>query len=78
MQLQHRVHNEENRKLQEEVSRLKVEKEQQQRLLVQSLLLPEGARIDACLKHEITRLTDENLVSVHSGLDLSPCLSLIS
>ncbi|KAL3061378.1 hypothetical protein OYC64_009541 [Pagothenia borchgrevinki] len=61
MQLQHRVHNEENRKLQEEVSRLKVEKEQQQRLLVQSLLLPEGARIDASLKHEITRLTDENL-----------------
>ncbi|KAF3854942.1 hypothetical protein F7725_022997 [Dissostichus mawsoni] len=61
MQLQHRVHNEENRKLQEEVSRLKVEKEQQQRLLAQSLLLPEGARIDASLKHEITRLTDENL-----------------
>ncbi|XP_063758462.1 unconventional myosin-Va-like isoform X2 [Eleginops maclovinus] len=61
MQLQHRGHNEENRKLQEEVNKLKVEKEQQQRLLAQSLLLPEDARIDASLKHEITRLTGENL-----------------
>ncbi|XP_059191522.1 unconventional myosin-Va-like [Centropristis striata] len=61
MQEQERVHNEENRKLLEEVKKLKAEKEQQQKLLAQSLLLPEDARIEASLKHEITQLTNENL-----------------
>nr|XP_033490156.1 unconventional myosin-Va-like [Epinephelus lanceolatus] len=61
MREQERVHNEENKKLAEEVKKLKAEKEQQQKLLAQSLLLPEDARIDASLKHEITRLTNENL-----------------
>ncbi|XP_029289652.1 LOW QUALITY PROTEIN: unconventional myosin-Va-like [Cottoperca gobio] len=61
MQEQDRVHNEESRKLLEEVNKLKAEKEQQQKLLTQSLLLPEDARIDASLKHEITRLANENL-----------------
>ncbi|XP_074488727.1 unconventional myosin-Va-like [Sebastes fasciatus] len=61
MQEQDRVHSEENKKLLVEVNKMKAGKEQQQKLLAQSLLLPEDARIDASLKHEITRLTNENL-----------------
>ncbi|XP_075945364.1 unconventional myosin-Va-like [Anarhichas minor] len=61
MQEQKRAHHEDNRKLLEEANKFKGEKEQQQKLLAQSLLLPEDARIDASLKHEITRLTNENL-----------------
>ncbi|XP_041794286.1 unconventional myosin-Va-like isoform X2 [Chelmon rostratus] len=61
MQEQERVHNEKYRELLEEVNKLKNEKEQQQKLLAQSLFLSEDARIEASLKHEITRLTNENL-----------------
>ncbi|KAM4553693.1 unconventional myosin-Va-like isoform 1-T1 [Fundulus diaphanus] len=61
MQEQERVHSERYRKLVEEMDKLRAEKEQQQKLLAQSLLLPEDARVEACLKHEITRLTTENL-----------------
>ncbi|KAM6926565.1 unconventional myosin-Va-like [Lycodopsis pacificus] len=61
MQEQKRAHHEDNRKLLEEVNKFKGEKEQQQKLLARSLLLPEDARIEASLKHEITRLTSENL-----------------
>ncbi|XP_018521855.1 unconventional myosin-Va [Lates calcarifer] len=61
MQEQERVNNEKCRKLLEEVSKLKDEKEQHQKLLAQSLLLPEDARIEMILKHEITRLTNDNL-----------------
>ncbi|KAM4572313.1 unconventional myosin-Va-like [Odontesthes bonariensis] len=61
VQKQERHHNERYRKLVEEVNKLRYEKEQQQKLLAQSLLLPENARVEASLKHEITRLTNENL-----------------
>ncbi|XP_044050300.1 unconventional myosin-Va-like isoform X2 [Siniperca chuatsi] len=61
MQEQERVHSEKYRKLHEEVNKLKNEKEQQQKLMAQSLLLPEDARIEASLNHEIIRLTNENL-----------------
>uniref|UniRef100_A0A673C6B1 Myosin VAb n=1 Tax=Sphaeramia orbicularis TaxID=375764 RepID=A0A673C6B1_9TELE len=61
MREQARIHSEETKTLQEQVSKFKKEKEQQQKLLAQSLLLPEDARIDASLQHEITRLTSENL-----------------
>ncbi|XP_047451956.1 unconventional myosin-Va-like isoform X2 [Mugil cephalus] len=61
MQEQERVHDEKYRTLEEEVNKLKEEKKQEQKLLAQSLLLPEDARIEASLKHEITRLTKENL-----------------
>ncbi|XP_011474322.1 unconventional myosin-Va [Oryzias latipes] len=61
MQEEQRVHDERYQKLLEEVNKLKAEKEQQQKLLAQSLILPEDARIEASLKHEITRLTNENL-----------------
>lgn len=68
---------EEYNKLLEEVKRLRKEKEEEQNLLAQSLVLSEDARIDACLKHEITRLTAENLV-LGSGLLLSLMLSFIN
>ncbi|XP_027900326.1 unconventional myosin-Va-like isoform X1 [Xiphophorus couchianus] len=61
MQEQECLHNEKYRKLNEEMNKLRTEKEHQQKLLAMSLLLPEDARIDASLKHEITRLTTENL-----------------
>uniref|UniRef100_A0A8C4HTT2 Myosin VAb n=1 Tax=Dicentrarchus labrax TaxID=13489 RepID=A0A8C4HTT2_DICLA len=61
MREQEQVHNEKYRKLLEEVNKLKKENEQQQKLLTQNLLLSEDARIDASLKHEITRLASENL-----------------
>lgn len=62
MQEQKRVHGEEYKKLLEEVNKLRSEKEQQQKLLAQSLLLSEDARVEASMKHEITRLTNDNLV----------------
>ncbi|XP_028285776.1 unconventional myosin-Va-like isoform X2 [Parambassis ranga] len=61
MQEQERVHNDRYRKLVEELNKLKAEKEQQQKLLAQSLVLPANARIELGLKHEITRLANENL-----------------
>ncbi|XP_030586984.1 unconventional myosin-Va-like [Archocentrus centrarchus] len=61
MHEQERLHNEKHTKLVEEMNKLKDEKEQQQKLLAQTLLLPEDARIEASLKLEITRLTRENL-----------------
>lgn len=62
MQQQQRAHTEECRRLLEEVERLREEKEEQQNLLAQSLVLSEDARVEARLKHEITRLARENLV----------------
>ncbi len=75
MQEQERVHSEKYRKLLEEVNKLKNEKEQQQKLLAESLLLSEDARVEASLKHEMTRLTAENLVGLQ---DHSLCLLSIN
>ncbi|KAM7414758.1 hypothetical protein PAMA_019528 [Pampus argenteus] len=61
MQEQQCLQNEKYRALLQEMNKLKEEKEQQQKMLAQSLLLPEDARIEASLKHEMTRLTNENL-----------------
>ncbi|XP_054632722.1 unconventional myosin-Va-like isoform X2 [Dunckerocampus dactyliophorus] len=61
MQNLKKQHSERYEKLQDEVNTLKEEKEQQQKLLAQTLVLPEDARIEAGLKLEITRLTSENL-----------------
>lgn len=75
MQEQKRVHSEEYKKLLQEVNKLRSEKEQQQKLLAQSLLLSEDARVEASMKHEITRLTNDNLVG---PLDLSlPSFTII-
>lgn len=64
MQEQECLHSDKYKKLVEEMNKLRAEKEQQQKLLAQSLLLPEDARVEASLKHEITRLTAENLVGL--------------
>ncbi|XP_075998485.1 unconventional myosin-Va-like [Genypterus blacodes] len=61
LQLQRQTHSEECEKLREEVHKVKGEKEEQQQFLDQSLSLPEDARIDASLHHEIARLTNDNL-----------------
>ncbi|XP_068168674.1 unconventional myosin-Va-like isoform X2 [Antennarius striatus] len=61
MQDQEHFHSERYNMLLEEVKKLKSEKEEQQKLMTQSLFLPEDARIDAGLNQEITRLTNENL-----------------
>ncbi|KAF7646768.1 hypothetical protein LDENG_00182810 [Lucifuga dentata] len=61
LQVEGQTHREELEKLQEEVRRMKEEKKEQQKFLDQSLLLPEDARIEASLHHEIARLTNENL-----------------
>lgn len=73
MQKQKRAHGEESKKLQEELKKLRSEKEQQQKMLAQSLLLSEDARVEASLKHEIMRLTNDNLVRLH----LSPLSVLL-
>lgn len=65
MQQQRHVHTEEYNKLLDEVKGLRMEKEEQN-LLAQSLALSEDAHIEGHLKHEITRLTRENLVG-HSA-----------
>lgn len=62
MREQERVQTEKYNELLEEANKLRNEKEQQQKLLAQSLLLSEDARIEASLKLEITRVTSENLV----------------
>uniref|UniRef100_A0A8C7GBS8 Myosin VAb n=1 Tax=Oncorhynchus kisutch TaxID=8019 RepID=A0A8C7GBS8_ONCKI len=61
LQVQDRRHEEEVEELREEVLRVREENRQQQQFLSQSLLLPQEARIEASLHHEITRLTSDNL-----------------
>lgn len=61
MHEQERIHSEECKRLRDQMCKLKEEKAQQEKFLAQSLLLPESARIDAGLQHEITQLTNENL-----------------
>uniref|UniRef100_A0AAZ3P529 Myosin VAb n=1 Tax=Oncorhynchus tshawytscha TaxID=74940 RepID=A0AAZ3P529_ONCTS len=61
LQVQDRRHEEEVDELREEVLRVREENRQQQQFLSQSLLLPQEARIEASLHHEITRLTSDNL-----------------
>lgn len=61
LQVQGRSHQEESKMLHEEVCKVREENAKLQKLLAQSLILPEGARIEASMQHEITRLTDENL-----------------
>lgn len=49
-----------------ELQNVKEENNRQQQLLAQNLQLPPEARIEASLQHEITRLTNENLVRYNS------------
>uniref|UniRef100_A0A8D2Q9H0 Unconventional myosin-Va n=1 Tax=Varanus komodoensis TaxID=61221 RepID=A0A8D2Q9H0_VARKO len=67
LQSQKRSHDNELEALRGEIQSLKEENNRQQQLLAQNLQLPPEARIEASLQHEITRLTNENLVSQASA-----------
>uniref|UniRef100_A0A3B4EBV1 Unconventional myosin-Va n=1 Tax=Pygocentrus nattereri TaxID=42514 RepID=A0A3B4EBV1_PYGNA len=62
LQAQRRSHESELEALRGELQSVKEENNRQQQLLAQNLQLPPEARIEASLQHEITRLTNENLV----------------
>jgi hypothetical protein len=68
LQSQKRSHENEAEALRGEIQSLKEENNRQQQLLAQNLQLPPEARIEASLQHEITRLTNENLVRRGAGL----------
>lgn len=68
MQAQRRSHDNEVEVLRGELQSVKEENNRQQQLLAQNLQLPPEARIEASLQHEITRLTNENLVSTNTFL----------
>lgn len=68
LQSQKRSHENEAEALRGEIQSLKEENNRQQQLLAQNLQLPPEARIEASLQHEITRLTNENLVSRGAGV----------
>lgn len=72
MQTQRRTYENEVEALRGELQNVKEENNRQQQLLAQNLQLPPEARIEASLQHEITRLTNENLVrhSTHTELVL--------
>uniref|UniRef100_A0A3B4CZX3 Unconventional myosin-Va n=1 Tax=Pygocentrus nattereri TaxID=42514 RepID=A0A3B4CZX3_PYGNA len=63
LQAQRRSHESELEALRGELQSVKEENNRQQQLLAQNLQLPPEARIEASLQHEITRLTNENLVN---------------
>lgn len=62
LQTQKRAYDVEVEALRGELQSVKEENNRQQQLLAQNLQLPPEARIEASLQHEITRLTNENLV----------------
>uniref|UniRef100_A0A6Q2XV85 Myosin VAa n=1 Tax=Esox lucius TaxID=8010 RepID=A0A6Q2XV85_ESOLU len=62
MQQQRRSYDNDVEVLRGELQSLKEENNRQQQLLAQNLQLPPEARIEASLQHEITRLTNENLM----------------
>uniref|UniRef100_A0A7N8WMG3 Unconventional myosin-Va n=1 Tax=Mastacembelus armatus TaxID=205130 RepID=A0A7N8WMG3_9TELE len=62
LQTQRRGYDSELEALRGELQNVKEENNRQQQLLAQNLQLPPEARIEASLQHEITRLTNENLV----------------
>lgn len=64
LQAQRRTYDTEVESLRSELQSVKEDNNRQQQLLAQNLQLPPEARIEASLQHEITRLTNENLVSL--------------
>jgi len=68
LQAQRRSHENEVEVLRGELQSVKEDNNRQQQLLAQNLQLPPEARIEASLQHEITRLTNENLVSTDTIL----------
>lgn len=79
LQTQRRTYDSEVESLRGELQNVKEENNRQQQLLAQNLQLPPEARIEASLQHEITRLTNENLVrcTAHTNrLEAAPSASL--
>ncbi|KAG8575722.1 hypothetical protein GDO81_009651 [Engystomops pustulosus] len=70
LQSQKKSYENEVESLRGEIQGLKEENNRQQQLLAQNLQLPPEARIEASLQHEITRLTNENLVCNRKELNL--------
>lgn len=66
LQTQGQSHEKEVEGLRAELQRLKAELGQQQQMMSDSLQLPHDARIQASLQHEISRLTQQNMVCTHS------------
>ncbi|MGH0143614.1 UNVERIFIED_CONTAM: hypothetical protein FKN15_003688 [Acipenser sinensis] len=64
LQTLRKSHENETEVLREELQSVKEDNNRQQQLLAQNLQLPPEARIEASLQHEITRLTNENLLLV--------------
>lgn len=69
LQTQRRSYDSEVEGLRGELQSVKEENNRQQQLLAQNLQLPPEARIEASLQHEITRLTNENLVRCNRCTD---------
>jgi myosin-5 len=67
LQAQRRSYDNETEGLRSELQNVKEENNRQQQLLAQNLQLPPEARIEASLQHEITRLTNENLVRTRAS-----------
>uniref|UniRef100_A0A8C3Y8S5 Myosin VA n=1 Tax=Catharus ustulatus TaxID=91951 RepID=A0A8C3Y8S5_CATUS len=81
LQSQKKSHENELESLRGEIQSLKEENNRQQQLLAQNLQLPPEARIEASLQHEITRLTNENLVRegmLHGHLQACHTCSFLS
>lgn len=73
MQTQGQSHEKEVEGLRAELQRLKAELDQQQQMMSDSLELPHDARIQAGLQHEISRLTQQNMVRMHSHTEIYSC-----
>uniref|UniRef100_A0A8C3KWL6 Unconventional myosin-Va n=1 Tax=Chrysolophus pictus TaxID=9089 RepID=A0A8C3KWL6_CHRPC len=78
LQSQKKSHENELESLRGEIQSLKEENNRQQQLLAQNLQLPPEARIEASLQHEITRLTNENLVRAVMLLEQAWSLTSLS
>lgn len=61
LQTQGESHDKEVESMRAELQRLRAELDQQQQMLSDSLELPQDARIQASLQHEISRLTQQNM-----------------
>lgn len=67
LQAQGREHEEEAERLKAQVEALKEELDQQQQTFCQTLLLSPEAQVEFGTQQELSRLTNENLVSSHAG-----------
>ncbi len=64
LQTQGQSHEKEVEGLRAELQQLRAELDHQQQMMSDSLELPQDARIQASLQHEISRLTNQNMVTI--------------